>query len=301
MNTRPLWIAVMLLLSACRASAEADARATDARVLQEVDRLAAVQAKLASGGVPDVVKESVKPNGEALERVRTATSPQLRLYRLRDAFIGIEAVSFVAGQQDAAKSADTFIALWKGRPTQAIATPADAPLLHAALVEQASNKAEKLYRASLPYGKADGPFSGVYYLGEAHATAAFGRFVASLGVQSAEEPPRASAVEKAIDGLETDMLRVFDKDPTASAMIGCSVRLKEARELFERGSLAGATLLLLEARLSYGRNTAPEVPADVKPPADLPKDSMAELWRTSDNPVATRDVLPLYVALRRQS
>ena len=97
------------------------------------------------------------------------------------------------------------------------------------------------------------------------------------------------------------MLKVFDKDPAAPAMIGVSVRLKEARELFDRGSLAGATLLLLEARLSYGRNTAPDVGADVKPPADLPKDSMAELWRNSDNPLVVRDVLPFYVALRRQS
>ena len=301
MRPKPLWVAALLLLTACRASAEADASATDARVLQEVERLATVQAKLAAGSVPDIVKESVKPNGEALERVRTATSPQLRLYRLRDAFIGIEAVSFVAAQKDAAKSVDTFIALWKASPTQSIPTPAGAPLLHAALVEQASNKAEKLYRASLPYGKADGPFSGVYYLGEAHATAAFGRFVASLGVRNAEEPPKAGALEKAIDGLETDMLAAFDKDPAAPAMIGVSVRLKEARELFERGSLAGATLLLLEARLSYGRNTEPKVSGDVKPPADLPKDSMAELWRNSDNPLAIRDVLPLYATLRRQS
>jgi hypothetical protein len=301
MRTKPLLLAVMLLLSACRASAEEDALLTDARVMQEVERLAAVQAKLAAGGVPDVVKESVAANAQALDRVGKAASPQLRLYRLRDAFIGIEAVSFVAEQKDAAQSVDTLNALWKARPTQAVATPAGAPLLHAALVEQASNKAEKLYRASLPYGKASGPFSGVYYLGEAHATAAFGRFVASLGVQAAEDAPKAGALEKAIEGLETEMLRVFEKDPAASAMIGVSVRLKEARELFERGSLAGATLLLLEARLSYGRNTAPEMAADVKPPADLPKDSMAELWRTSDNPVAIRDVLPFYVALRRQS
>lgn len=293
---KSLRLLALLLLAACHASAD-----VDARVMQEVDRLAAIQAKLAAGGVPDIVKQSVAANGEALDRVRKAASPHLRLYRLRDAFIGIEAVSFVAEQKDSAKSVDTFIALWNARPTQPIAAPPEAPLLHAALVEQASNKAEKLYRASLPYGKADGPFSGVYYLGEAHATAAFGRFVASLGARDAEEPPQAAALDQAINALETDMLRVFDKAPTAPSMIGCSVRLKEARELFDRGSLAGATLLLLEARLSYGRNTAPEVSADVKPPADLPKDSMAELWRTSDNPLAIRDVLPFYVSLRRQS
>lgn len=273
----------------------------DARMAQELDRLAALQAKLESGSVPDIVQQALKPNAEALERVRKATSPQLRLYRLRDAFVYIEAVAFVAEQRDAGKSVDAFIALWNARPTSPIATPKDAPLLHAALIEAASNRAEKLYRASLPYGKADGPFSGVYYMGEAHGTAAFGRFVASLGVKEPESPPNAATLDKAIDALETDMLRVFEKDPVAPAMIGVSVRLKEARELLDRGSRAGATLLLLEARLSYGRNTAPDVAADVKPPSDLPKDSMAELWRSSDNPLAIRDVLPFYVSLRRES
>lgn len=289
-------LVAVLLVAACRASAD-----VDARVAQELDRLAAVRAKLESGSVPDIVTQTLKPNAEALERVRKATSPEVRLYRLRDAFVSVEAVAFVVEQQEAAKTADAFIALWKARPVAPIATPADSALLHASLIEAASNRAEKLYRASLPYGKADGPFSGVYYLGEAHGTAAFGRFVASLGVRGAEEPPKAAVLDRAIVGLETEMLKVFDKDPAAPAMIGVSVRLKEARELFDRGSLAGATLLLLEARLSFGRNTAPEVEADVKAPADLPKDSMAELWRNSDNPLVVRDVLPLYVALRRQS
>ncbi|MFL6247654.1 MAG: hypothetical protein ACJ74H_16635 [Thermoanaerobaculia bacterium] len=289
-------LAMLLLLAACRVSAD-----SDARVAQELDRLAALQAKLESGGVPDIVKGALKPNAEAIERARKGTSPEVRLYRLRDAFVYVEAMAFVTEQQGAGKDIDSFIALWKARPVASIATPPDSPLLHAALIEAASNKAEKLYRASLPYGKADGPFSGIYYLGEAHATAAFGRFVASLGVRGAEEPPKAAVLDKAIDGLETDMLKVFDKDPAAPAMIGVSVRLKEARELFDRGSLAGATLLLLEARLSYGRNTAPEAAADVKAPPDLPEDSMAELWRTSDNPLVVRDVLPFYAALRRQS
>lgn len=293
---KSLRVFAVLLLAACRASAD-----VDARIAQELERIAALQAKLESGSVPDVVKPSLKPNAEAIERVRKATSPEVRLYRLRDAFVSVEAVSFVAEQQEAAKTTDSFIAAWKARPVAPIATPADSPLLYSALIQAASNRAEKLYRAALPYGKADGPFSGVYYLGEAHATAAFGRFVASLGVRGAEEPPKAAVLDKAIDGLETDMLKVFDKDPAAPAMIGVSVRLKEARELFDRGSLAGATLLLLEARLSYGRNTAPDVGADVKAPADLPKDSMAELWRNSDNPLVVRHVLPFYVALRRQS
>src|SRR5207253_8662714 len=107
----------------------------------------------------------------------------------------------------------------------------------------------------------------------------------------------------AIEAMETDMLRTFEKDPGAPAMIGVSVRLKEARELLDRGSLSGATLLLLEAKLAYGRATvSPASPSHASTPAaELPKDSMAELWAASDNPVAIHDVVPFYVSLRRQS
>lgn len=304
MKIRFLWIAATLLLSACHATAGA-AGDVEARVTRELDRLAAVQTKLEAGGVPEIVKQSVAPNRAALERVRKTASPQLRLYRLRDAFVGIESVAFVAEQKEATKSTDAFVMLWKARPVQAVAAPAGAPLVHEALVQSSSNRAEKLYRASLPYGKADGPFSGVYYLGEAHANAAFARFVASLGARVAEAPPDAKVLNAAIDAMETDMLRTFEKDPAAPNMIPVSVRLKEARELLDRGSLAGATLLLLEARLTYGHATAPATGAPAAPaaeaPADLPRDSMAELWRASDNPIASHDVLPFYVSLRRQS
>ena len=71
----------------------------------------------------------------------------------------------------------------------------------------------------------------------------------------------------------------------------------------DRGSLSGATLLLLEAKLAYGRATvSPASPSHASTPAaELPKDSMAELWAASDNPVAIHDVVPFYVSLRRQS
>src|SRR5207253_395151 len=147
MNVRPVWIIAMLLLSACHATADG-ASDVDARVTQELDRLAAVQATLEAGTVPEIVKQSVVPNREALERVRKTASPRLRLYRLRDAFVGIEAVSFVAEQKSAAGSIAAFVALWKARPVQAVAAPAGVPLVHEALVQSASNRAEKLYRAS---------------------------------------------------------------------------------------------------------------------------------------------------------
>jgi hypothetical protein len=294
MKSRALLIIVMLGISGCRAASAADP------VPEELDRLSALLAKIETDGAPAALKETFAPNRAAIDRVRKTTSPHLRLYRLRDAYVGVATAAFVAAQKDAAANGDQFLALWSAQPVRTIATPAGMPLLHASLVQSSSNRAEKLYRASLPYGKADGPFSGVYYLGEAHANAAFAQLVASLDAREDEQPPRANVLRNALEAMETEMLGAFGKDPAAPAMIGVSVRLKEAGELLDRGSLAGATLMILEARLMYGRATAPEVKGAVAPPADLPKDSMAELWRASDNPIAARDVLPYYGSLRKQ-
>lgn len=300
MKSRALLMIAMLGIAGCRAAAPVDP------VPQELDRLSALLTRIEADNPPAALKETFAPNRAAIERVRKTTSPQLRLYRLRDAYVGVGTAAFVAAQKDAAANGDKFLALWSAQPVRTVATPAGMPLLHASLVQSSANRAEKLYRASLPYGKADGPFSGAYYLGEAHANAAFAQLVASLDAggldtDKDEQPPNAKMLQNALDAMETEMLGAFGKDPAAPAMISVSVRLKEAQELLDRGSLAGATLMMLEARLMYGRATAPEVKGVVAPPADLPKDSMAELWRASDNPLAARDVLPYYVSLRKQT
>jgi hypothetical protein len=279
-----------VLISTCRA------KPVDP-VPAELTRLTALLAKTEAGGVPDMLKESFAPNREALTRVSKATSPELRLYRLRDAYVGVETVVFVAQHKAESTDLDKFLALWKSQPIPMMSTPDGMPLLHASIAESSANRAEKLYRASLPYGKADGPLSGLYYLGEAHANAQFAQLIASLDVREDEAPPSAIALRNAIDATEGAMLRSFGNDPGAPSMIGVSVRLKEARELVDRGSLAGATLMLLESRVMYGRATAPKVAGNIAIPANLPNDSMSELWRTSDNPLARRDVLPFYASL----
>jgi hypothetical protein len=294
MKSRALLLIAMLGIAGCRAASAADP------VPEELDRLSALLTKIEADHPPAGLKDTFAPNRAAIERVRKTTSPELRLYRLREAYVGVATAAFVTAQKDAAANGQKFLALWNAQPVRAVPTPPGMPLLHASLVQSSSNRAEKLYRASLPYGKADGPFSGAYYLGEAHANAAFAQLVASLGARADEQPPSANALRSALAAMETERLGTFGKDPAAPAMISVSVRLKEAQELLDRGSLAGATLLMLEARLMYGRATAPEVQGVVAPPADLPKDSMAELRRASDNPIAARDVLPYYVSLRKQ-
>ena len=254
---------MMLMISGCRAAPAVDP------VPRELDRLSALLTKIEADGAPAMLKETFAPNRAAIERVRKTTSPRLRLYRLREAYVGVGTVAFVAGQKDAVGNLDKFIALWKAQPVAATAPPEDASLLQAGLVESATNRAEKLYRASLPYGKADGPFSGLYYLGEAHANAAFARLVASMDTHDAEETPKEQALRNALAAMDSEMLRVFEKDPGAPAMIGVSVRLKEARELLDRGSLAGATLVLHEAKLAHRRATNPQAKNESDPLAEL--------------------------------
>src|SRR5690349_19278634 len=252
MKTRTFAVAAMLVVLACQ-------HANVDPVPAELARLSASLAKIEAGGVPDMLKDSIAPNREAIERARKAMAAELRLYRLSDAYVGVETVAFVAAHKEESTHLDRFLAIWKAQPVSAIATPDHLPLLHASLLQSSANRAEKLYRASQPYGKADGPLSGLYYLGEAHANEKFAQLIASLDVRKDERVPRAAALRNAISASEAEMLETFEGDPGAPAMIGTSVRLKEARELVDRGSLAGATLMLLEARVMYGRATAPKV------------------------------------------
>jgi hypothetical protein len=297
MNARKFLAAAALFLSACRAGADLQ-QPVDA----ELARVEAAQKQLETGSVPDMVKESVAINRQMLDKAKAGTTPLVRLYRLRNAATGVDALLFTNAHLAASKSIADVEALWKERKPafDAPRKPGHGPLLQRALVEAAENRAEKLFRASLPYGRVDGPMSGLYYLGEAEATAAYGRFVASIELDDAgETPPSAAALQSALDALETETLKVYEQDQKSPIAMSVSGRLKEARELLERGSLAGATLLLLESRLALSR-ASKEPPGDAPVPADLPNDSMAELFRAiPGEPLIRRDVLPLYAAMRR--
>lgn len=166
------------------------------------------------------------------------------LYRSRDAFLKRETDAFLASHP-----VDDLAALekvWKelGANYPARATKA-GPLLPTALVEIARNRAEKLYRASLPYGKASAPKDGVYYLAQAEASR---RFADSIAIDGRREPPPdREQIRSALQSLEREAYEQYERDPSRRSLV-FSARLKEARELLERDSLAGATLTLLEAR-----------------------------------------------------
>jgi hypothetical protein len=166
------------------------------------------------------------------------------VYRSREAFLKRETEAFVAKHPVA-----DFAALekvWNGLAGNYPAPPVNAgPLLETALVEVARNRAEKLYRASLPYGKASAPGDGVYYLAQAEASRKFAESIAVEG--RPEASPDREQLRAALQSLEREAYERYQRDPSRGSIV-FSAKLKEARELLDRGSLAGATLTLLEAR-----------------------------------------------------
>jgi hypothetical protein len=241
----------LLLTGACRAEEER----TGDRLRAEVDRLAGVLTQLEAGPVRGAVK-GLRGN---LDQVRKETSPSDFVYQLRGPFVRIEMMAFIAAHQDAGKDLSKFEQLWKAEQPRFMGAtrslPA-APLL-AGLAQSAENYGEKMDRAALPYGKASGPPNGLYYLAEAEGNLRFRDFVASLSLPlpagNDAEAPDVGALQTALEGLENEMLTAFAADPGAPTMIPVSAKLKEARELLERGSRYGAALTLLECRLELSR------------------------------------------------
>jgi hypothetical protein len=296
MQSRLIPLVVLALGLSCSASREADSR-----VPGEIARLEDRLAKLEPSSVPEMLRSAVAPAGESVANAKGAAEPQLRLYRLRSAFINVETLAYVTEHAQAGSTVESLETLWRAREAS-VRTPALAarPLLESALAQASANRAGRLYRASLPYGKVAGALSGLYYLAEAEANATFARFIAELPPAEAESAPEAARLEAVLQSLESEMLTAFEQDPGGRAAIPVSVRLKEARELLDGGLTAGATLLLLEARLELSRIARAQAAGEVAMPEGIPDDSMAALWRArSDDVLVRRDVLPLYIQMRR--
>ena len=271
------------------------------RLLEELTRLETLQQTLEQSKLAEPFAGLVAPNRKALDAAMQTDDERLRLYRTRAAFIGIETLSFVARHDDAAKDIDALATLWASREEafDSLASTKQGSLLSRALVEAGVNRAEKLYRASLPYGRVSGAASGLYYLAEAEGSARFAQFVAGMPPEPNESAPSQAALRVAIDSLEADALALFETDRTSGAAIPASAALKEARELFERGSLAGATLLAAEARLAIARRSATEATLAVSA-QPAPGGSIAETFRAMNDPIVARSVLPFLASLRRK-
>jgi len=302
----PRLLGLVLLGSVATACAGQTEPAALVRLRGELDRLDGVLKRLETASQGGVSKAAGTLRDQ-IAGARRASSPSVLVYQLRAPYVGVEQLAFTWEHQEAGKDIGKLEALWKERGPRfkavpgPIPHPSAAPLL-AALAQRAANRAEKHYRAALPYGRADSPASGLYYLGEAEAQRSFGDFVSTLdlpveaveGTAAAVDP---GALQAALEGLEGEIGKSFAADPATQSLNGLSARLKEARELFERGSREGAALALLECRLEINRldrqrgaGTAPAEPA----PAEAAEGSLLSPFRAVP---ASGDVVPFYRSL----
>ncbi len=244
------------VLSRCYA-AEVSSPERDAAITKEIERLDADLKAAEAAELPEPVRDLVEAHRRGLDRARGAQTPDLRLYRLRGPFIGIETLSFLAREKAAWGGLDPFRKLWESRRARFEAkgpTPHGSMLVRA-LAEGADNRGQKLFRASLPYAKASEPWSGVYYLGEAEGNLRFRDFILRLPATDDREESTLDArrLSLAAGELERDTLKFFAGDATSPKAIPVSALLKEARELLDRKQADGATLALVEGRLELAR------------------------------------------------
>jgi hypothetical protein len=300
------WWRAGLVAAAVGASASCAAGAQGGDPLAgELARLEASAAQLA-GRTPQGLSDALGRGREGLAAVRAARDPHLALYRLREPFVTLETVAYVVEHGDAGADLARLEAAWKGEGVAAApSAPATASTLHLALWQAEANKAEKLYAAALPYGRAAGPPAGLYYLGEALAYRRFRDLVARAAPpaepRAAAEPAvDAAALEGALIELEEATVAAFSRDPAAPTMVAVSARLKEARELLEANALAGAALTTLEARLALSRRLrdpaafgAPAAPGSDAPRAAGAAEPTAAPRRGSDGGSSLR---ALYLA-----
>lgn len=301
---------VLLFGLSCSAPASVPAQSPGSRLADEIGRLDTLAAELEKAELPASLKGIPKPAATSLDRPKAASSDLVRLYRLRDPFISFETFAFVAANAGAAADLESFERLWNSSEAR-FAAPRSAGGTNSLLegLEQAAgNRAERLYRASVAYAKIDSPSSGLYYLAEAIGNQKFREFVASLDLPDAEAGGKIDreAVSLALDSMEAETLKEFGGDPGANSMIPVSVRLKEARELFDAGSLEGAALLLIESRLALSMRTRAEDAAAPSPAANPPARSdgihslLVALLESEGPPLSTlvrNDLIPLYDSL----
>lgn len=295
---------VLVLGVAVAAAIGASMQRGKSSVEAEIKRLERTLDEIDPADLPEDTRGLIEANRRSLERVKGAPIAEYRLYRLRDPYVGIETLDFLASHKEARVSVGAFEDLWKKHQKDGGAVAADAhAVLHRGLIESATSRSERLFDASLPYARAALPWSGVYYLGESQANRRFAEFVAALGEDRPQEAGAARARLTAIlDRLEGEMLEDFGADITSSGPIAVSVRIKEARELLAAGRLDGAALLAAEARVALLRRGGKPASWDAAP--EPPPSSLTSLFAAwaadEEGPLADQirdDVIPLVASM----
>lgn len=184
--------------------ADASYEQLNAPLAQEIERLQEILKHIDPDSLPEEARDMVAGSQAGLDKTRNTPSPLLRLYRLRDPFINVETLAFVARHKEPRENLQAFEALWNERKPrfEEKSRFSRGWLLQTALEQAAGNKAEKLFRASLPYAKVSSPFAGVYYLGEAEANRNYRKFVASLPLHEDHiKPPTREDLNNAWRGV----------------------------------------------------------------------------------------------------
>jgi hypothetical protein len=134
-----------------------------------------------------------------------------------------------------------------------------------ALGEAALPQARVFYDASLEYGRATAPESGLFYMGSARAAAETVDLCRSLS-EATGDAVHVRSVRPEIEALQGDLLAAYR--PPASVehhpdFIAASSQVKEARELDDAGLVHGALLRYLQAAQRFYplRGTAAPDPA----------------------------------------
>jgi hypothetical protein len=305
----------VLALASCR-SREKAVEELQTRLTNETSRLEARLRAIDKSKLPEDVAGLGQGYQDSFARIRGTKSPMLRLYRMRDTFIGIENLAFFVENRKAGDDMASLQALVANRKPayEAKEESDEGPLLYRALIEQATNRGRVLYTASAPYGKISDPmWGGLYYLGDAEGNLKFRDFVRSLPkdvTPDHEAGGDRNRLMAAADQLGSETLAFFEKDPTGRGAIPASAKLKEVRELLAAKLDDGATLALVETKLALGRSKAAADPGSVhegaKPQAHAkdPEESIPALLQAyvkegppPVNAVVARDVVPFYASL----
>lgn len=257
--------------------------------------------------VPPSLEELLRSQEQAVALASESSDPLVKLYRMREPFIVLHSLAYFTSHQDDVDGLDDLEGLWETAPPPGPSRlPALGNRLQRALIEAAENKSRILHQASLTYGRIASPRSGLYYLGQSVGQARFASLVRSLRMGdtlSTEPELNESAISRGIQEVERITLEVFEQDPTSLAAVPASARLKEARELLDRGAIEGAALVLLESRLTAEREL-PALWAEDGPNDDavLSRDSIGALFsrlagEDEEGEAIRRVILPFYELL----
>ena len=263
----------------------------DVRVANELDRLEGIVHAIDTPALSKDVKPMLEGNRVLLNRARAAASPLVRVYRMRDAYVGIETLRYALNH----KAAESDLAAVQALADAVRASiekplaPISGPALQVALRQIVANRAQKLLRASVPFGKAASPANGLFYIGEAEGNRRFRDFIETLPFGTGGEPrPNAGALRADLAKLDTAALAAFEEDPAGRSAVPLSARLKESRELLDRGMLEGAALTMLEAQIDLSRRGTA---ISARKSAATPRDSIAAVFAEEN-----KAVLPLYAS-----